>query len=180
MALLQPTVSVERVTDITPELIRAMGVDAVLLDVDNTLARHGSQEPFAGSIAWTHQLRQAGFKVIIVSNNSRRRVAPFAKKYGLPFLCRAYKPLPRGYRRAAELLGAQHGRSVVIGDQVFTDIVGANLSGMKSILLVPEQEEHSLSFRLRRRLERPVRRRLVKNGIHRSRPHTTAAGDNHS
>ena len=60
MALLQPTVSVNRVTDITAELIRAMKADTILLDVDNTLATHGSQEPFAGSIEWTHSMRKAG------------------------------------------------------------------------------------------------------------------------
>lgn len=166
MTLLQPTVSVNRVTDITAELIRAMKADTILLDVDNTLATHGSQEPFAGSIEWTHSMRKAGLKIIIVSNNYPDRVAPFAEKYDLPFLCRAYKPLPSGYYRAAGMVGAKRRQVVVVGDQIFTDIIGANFSGMKSILLTPEKEEDSLSFRIRRQLEKPLRRKLERKGIH--------------
>ena len=166
MGLFRPTVSVERVTDITPELVRAMGADTLLLDVDNTLAAHGSPEPFPGSVAWTHNMRDAGIQIIIVSNNYAHRVAPFAQQYDLPFLCRAFKPLPSGYHRAASIMRAKHRTTVVVGDQVFTDVLGANLSGMKSILLMPVTPEASLSFRVRRRLEKPVRRSLCRRGIH--------------
>lgn len=162
MSLLHPTVSVPRVTDITPGLLHAMKVRAILLDVDNTLATHGSHEPFPGSIEWSHEMRKAGFRILIVSNNYPDRVAPFAEKYALPFLCRAYKPLPSGYRRALRKLGVRRKEAVVVGDQIFTDILGANAAGMKSILLEPEQEEDSLSFRIRRRLEKPLRRRIGK------------------
>lgn len=166
MGLFRPTVSVERVTDITPELVRAMGADTLLLDVDNTLAAHGSPEPFPGSVAWTHTMRSAGIQIIIVSNNYAHRVAPFAEQYGLPFLCRAFKPLPSGYHRAAAVMKAKRRQTVVVGDQIFTDVLGANLSGMKSILLMPVIPEDSWSFRVRRRLERPLRRSLSRRGIH--------------
>lgn len=166
MGLFCPTVSVQRVTDITPQLLHAMGADTLLLDVDNTLAAHESQEPFPGSIAWTHTMRSAGVNIIIVSNNYAHRVAPFAEKYGLPFLCRAFKPLPSAYHRAAALLHAKRRSTAVVGDQIFTDVLGANLSGMKSILLVPLTPEDSLSFRVRRRLEVPIRRSICRKGIH--------------
>lgn len=166
MGLLRPTVSVERVTDITPALVRAMGADTLLLDVDNTLAAHGSPEPFPGSVDWTHAMRQAGIGIIIVSNNYAERVAPFAEQYGLPFLSRAFKPLPSGYRRAAAVMKAKHRRIVAVGDQIFTDVLGANLCGIKSILLMPVIPETSWSFRVRRYLERPLRRSLDRRGIH--------------
>lgn len=166
MGLLKPTVSVERVTDITPKLLRAMGVDTLLLDIDNTLAAHDSPEPFPGSVAWSNKLREEGFQIIIVSNNYADRVGPFAEKYDLPYLCRAFKPLPSGYHRAAAVLHAKRRKTVVIGDQIFTDVLGANLSGMKSILLMPVVPEESLSFRVRRRLEKPLRKSLCRKGIH--------------
>ncbi len=128
MALLLPTVAVETLLDITPELLASMGVDTVLLDVDNTLAYHGSQEPFPGTVEWTHELRSRGFRVMILSNNFAKRVAPFAEKYDLPFLSFSIKPLPIAYFRAIHKLGARREKAVVIGDQVFTDVVGANLS----------------------------------------------------
>ena len=162
MALLLPTVAVETLLDVTPELLASMGVDTVLLDVDNTLAYHGSQEPFPGTVEWTHELRSRGFRVMILSNNFAKRVAPFAEKYDLPFLSFSIKPLPIAYFRAIHKLGARREKAVVIGDQVFTDVVGANLSRMKSILLTPRGEEKGFSIRVRRTLERPVRRRIAR------------------
>lgn len=162
MALLLPTVAVETLLDVTPELLASMGVDTVLLDVDNTLAYHGSQEPFPGTVEWTHELRHRGLRVIILSNNFAKRVAPFAAKYDLPFLSFSIKPLPIAYFRALHKLGARREQAVVIGDQIFTDVVGANLSRMKSILLTPRGEEKGFSIRVRRALERPVRRRIAR------------------
>lgn len=164
MSLLLPTASVPKVTDITPELIRAMDADSILLDVDNTLALHGSQLPFPGTVEWAHRMRGAGIRIILISNNFRRRVEPFAKKYGLPFLSLSLKPFPAAYRRAVRTLGIRREDAVAVGDQIFTDVIGANLAGVKSLLLVPEEEEETLSFRIRRALEKPIRRKLAERG----------------
>ena len=67
MAVLLPTLAVKHVTDITPEMLHVMKVKGMILDVDNTLSRHGCPIPFEGSIEWTHEMRAAGIKVIIVS-----------------------------------------------------------------------------------------------------------------
>ncbi|NLG93408.1 MAG: YqeG family HAD IIIA-type phosphatase [Clostridiales bacterium] len=157
MALFLPTAAVDKVLDITPELIRAMKARAIILDVDNTLAVHGSQEPFEGTIEWTRTMRENGIDIIIMSNNFKRRVAPFAAKYGLPFMYLSLKPLPLAYHRAIRRMGVKHSEVVVVGDQVFTDVIGANLSFMKSILLVPTGKEQSISFAIRRFLETPIR-----------------------
>lgn len=162
MALFLPTAAVETLLDVTPELLESMGVNTILLDVDNTLAFHGSQEPFPGTVEWTHKMRQKGFRVIIMSNNFAERVAPFAAQYDLPFLSFSIKPFPIAYFRAIRKLGARRKEAVAIGDQIFTDIVGANLSFMKSILLTPRGEEEGLSIRVRRKLEQPIRRRIAR------------------
>lgn len=163
MPFLIPTRALTKVTDITPKLLRDMKVEAVLLDVDNTLALHGSQIPFPGTVEWSRKIRSAGFKIIIMSNNFSRRVRPFAAKYGLPFVSMAFKPLPMAYLRAARRLGVDRGKAAAVGDQIFTDVLGANLAGMKSILLFPAAEENSLSFRIRRGLEKPLRRKIGRN-----------------
>lgn len=162
MSLFLPTISVPKVTDITPELIRAMNANSILLDVDNTLALHGSQTPFPGTIEWTQRMRKAGIRLILVSNNFQKRVKPFAAKYGLPFLSLSLKPLPAAYHRAVRYLGVKREEAVVVGDQVFTDVFGANWAGFRSVLLTPGGEEHSLSFRLRRALEKPFREKCRK------------------
>lgn len=164
MALFLPTAAVERVTDITPELVRSMDANAVLLDVDNTLAPHGSQTPFPGAVEWAAGMRESGIGIMIMSNNFKKRVAPFAARFGLPFISMALKPLPAAYRRAIRKLGAKRSEAVAVGDQIFTDVAGANLARVKSILLMPAAEERSLSFRVRRYLEKSIRARITKRG----------------
>jgi hypothetical protein len=162
VALFLPTVSVDKITDITPELIRAMKVRAVLLDVDNTLAENGSQIPLKGALEWVQSMRAQNILMMIMSNNFEERVAPFAAKFDLPFLSLSLKPLPLAYHRAARRLGVPVREIAVVGDQIFTDVIGANLAFMKSILLVPPTLETTLSFTIRRRLEKPIRRRIEK------------------
>ena len=166
MALQLPTMAAKHLLDITPELLRTMGVKAVLLDVDNTLSHHGAPVPFAGTIPWVEQMKNAGFRLMIVSNNTERRIAPFAGQFGLPFIWRACKPLPIGYWKAAKRLGVRHRETVIIGDQIYTDVVGANLIGMRSVLVEPAEEEHGWSFRVRRHFEKSVRRKIQSRGLY--------------
>ena len=168
MPLFTPSAAMNHVTDITEPLLRRLGAEALLLDVDNTLAPDGSQKPFPGTVEWTRKISEAGFKIMILSNNFRNRVEPFAKQYGLPYLFMTMKPLPAGYLHAANLLQVRRKKTVVIGDQIFTDILGANLAGMKSILLSPVKVENSFSFRVRRALERPIRRRIDGEAVKRT------------
>lgn len=165
MALFLPTIAVERVTDITPALMNAMGANTILLDVDNTLALYGSQEPLKGSIEWAQFMEQAGFKLIILSNNYKKRVEPFAAKYRLPFLFLSCKPLPFAYYRAMHKMKAKRKETVVVGDQVFTDVIGSNLSFIKSILLTPVKTEETFTFHIKRRWEKPIRRKIIKKGL---------------
>ena len=161
MALRYPTRMLHRITDITPEFLSTLGITALLLDVDNTLSEHDSQSPYPGSLEWVSSMRKNGIQMIILSNNTRERVEPFAAQYGLPFLTYAMKPLPVGYLRAVHQLGVSHRNCAAVGDQIFTDIVGANLCGIKSILLEPILEETSRSFRIRRKLERSIRGKMA-------------------
>ena len=165
MALFLPTAAADRVIDISLDLLLTVGAEAVLLDVDNTLAMHGSQIPFEGSVEWSRRIRKSGMKMMVLSNNTEKRIEPFAALYGLPFLSLCMKPLPFAYLRAAKKLGIKRKNVVIVGDQIFTDVIGANLCGMKSILLMPVSKERSLSFRIRRSLERPIRKTLEKKGL---------------
>ncbi|WP_322175903.1 YqeG family HAD IIIA-type phosphatase [Acutalibacter caecimuris] len=160
MGIFTPATLCGRVTDITPAALRGLGAQAVLLDVDNTVAAYTSHQPLPGAIAWAQGLVQAGFKVVIVSNNYKKRVSAFAARFGLPCISFALKPLPFGYLRAARLLKVPPRRCVVIGDQIFTDVLGANLCGMRSVLLTPLEPEEGFTFRVRRYLERGLRQRF--------------------
>ena len=153
MALFKPTGTLHSVTEITPALLEAMGVRAIVLDIDNTMAAHGSQEPFEGVPSWAKALTDAGVKLVLVSNNYEKRVAPFAKKFGLPYVYFACKPSPLGYLRAKKLMGVKTRECLVAGDQIFTDIIGANLCGMWSVLLDPLAPDPAWTVRFKRYLE---------------------------
>ena len=168
MSLLKPTAAVEKVTDITPGLLAQLGVDAILLDVDNTLAPPTEKTPYEGVQEWIDSIKAAGFSVVICSNNYNSRIKPFSDSVGLDCVAMSLKPFPLGFNRAKKKLGEKPKAVVVVGDQIYTDVLGANLAGMKSILLCPQSEEHGITIRLRRKMEKGVRRklRILKRGEH--------------
>lgn len=157
MGIFTPTALKPRVTEITPEFLRELGIAAVLLDVDNTIATYTSHNPAPGAVDWAQRLVEAGFRVVIVSNNYKKRVGPFAARFGLDFICFAMKPLPFGYLNACRRLGLKCRECAIIGDQIFTDVVGANLCGMRSVLLEPIEPEEGWTFKVRRHFERGLR-----------------------
>ena len=159
MSLFKPSLMTKRITDITPAMLKHLGVKALLLDVDNTLVSYAEHEPIEGAIQWTKEMNRAGFKLIVVSNNYASRVAPFVKKFDLPYITFAMKPFPFGYVKASKMLGVPHRECVIIGDQIFTDVTGANLCGMKSILLEPVEMEKGISIGLRRLWEKRIRKK---------------------
>ncbi len=156
MKLLLPTLFVDKVTDIKLCTFRRMGVKAVLLDVDNTLCSHSSKVPLIGAIDWVRKIERSGLKVYIVSNNFEKRVSSIAEIYDLPHVSMALKPFPRGFSKAAKTLKLKKKECVIIGDQIFTDVLGGNLAGMKSILVKPIELETGVTIRLRRHFERSV------------------------
>lgn len=166
MGLLKPTAAVEKVTDITPELLKQMKIDAILLDVDNTLAPPTESVPYEGVQDWIDQIKKAGVAVVICSNNFKSRIHPFSESVGLDCVAMSLKPFPFGFNRAKRKLREKPKSVLVVGDQVFTDVLGANLAGMKSILLNPQSEEKGFSIMIRRKLEVNVRKKikLLKRG----------------
>ena len=109
MPFLRPALCCRRITDLTAEQLRTcsrLPVRLLLLDVDNTLSRHGEKEPAPGVEAWVRRMEQAGFLLLILSNNTKKRVAPFAAKLGIPFMSRCAKPLPLCYLLACRRIPA--------------------------------------------------------------------------
>ena len=154
MALLFPTTAVPKAYDITADGLRKMGVEGLILDIDNTLTTHDHPVPDSRILQWLDQMRAADIRLILLSNNHPPRVAPFAQKLGLAFEADAKKPLPGGYQRAASAMGLSPRQTAVVGDQIFTDVLGANLAGMPYILVEPFQMEPFFRFRLKRFLEK--------------------------
>ena len=159
MALIYPDKLNNRVTDITLDDLRALGVRGLLLDVDNTLTTHGSQALSSAVEEWLREMRRAGIRLTVVSNGMPARVRPFAERIGLRFIAFACKPSPIGFWRGARRLGLPLKECAAVGDQTFTDIVGSRLAGVRSIQLLPIQYEHQPTLRFKRWLERGILRR---------------------
>lgn len=156
MSILQPDILIPRITDISYDLLKQRNIKGLLLDVDNTLSTHGGQKPLEGLVEWIGHMKSCGIKLIILSNATRRRVEPFAKKLGLDFISVGLKPLAVGYLRALKKLNLKIKEAAIVGDQLFTDILGANLIGIFTIKVEPIYPESGKSFIIRRRLESKI------------------------
>ena len=157
MALFKPTFALESVLEITPDSLKAQGIKALILDIDNTLTTHDNPVPAEGVPEWISDMKKHGIKLIAVSNNRAKRVVPFARLLKLRFVPNGAKPLPMGILRAVKRLGLKKSEICIVGDQIFTDILGANLSGIRSVLVNPIEPEKSRFFKIKRTVEKPFR-----------------------
>ena len=156
MSILKADYRFEKITDITAADLKEAGTKLVLLDADNTLSLHGSQEPFFGVSEWIKEIKKEGFVLVIISNNSESRIKPFAEKLGLPFVFKSAKPLSKGFKKATEKFGFEPKETAIIGDQVFTDVWGAKRAGCLAILTKPlHKGGEGFFIALKRLFEKP-------------------------
>ena len=154
--LLKPNVKLDRITDITYEMLEKRGINALILDVDNTLSTHHGMKLCDGLEDWLALMKSKGIKLLVLSNSTKKRVEPFAEKIGLDFISLGLKPLFTGYIRSLKRLKTKRKNTAIVGDQIFTDVLGGNFCGITTILLTPIKPETSLRFRFKRRLEKIV------------------------
>jgi len=156
MPLLKPDIMLRRISQLTPQALKKRGIKALILDVDNTLTTHNNREPHKDIVEWLGVMRKNKIHMVIVSNNNDERVRPFAKKLDLPYISMALKPLTFGFYRAAKIFGFPAGSIAVVGDQIFTDILGGNLFGAVTVLVEPMEMESGFFFRAKRKIEKAV------------------------
>ena len=124
----------DSITDIKPSDISGMAGKAVGIDLDNTTVYDSTLKLFPGVKSWLKEIKEAGFPVVIVTNTYNIRAKILAKKMGnLPFIANADKPDTECFRTACKLTGVEMNEFVMIGDQLFTDIQGANEAGAVSV-----------------------------------------------
>lgn len=151
----KPTYVFDKVGEITLEFLAEKKIKGLILDLDNTLTTHNNPIPPESSLEWLDKMKAAGIKLMIVSNNHEPRVTPFAKQLGLDFVCEGAKPLTIGYSKAIKRMGLDKRNIAAVGDQIFTDVLGSNLKGIRSIFVFPIEPETSLPFRFKRACEKP-------------------------
>ncbi|MBL0387333.1 YqeG family HAD IIIA-type phosphatase [Tumebacillus sp. ITR2] len=166
MRRLVPSLFVESVYEIDLEQLKARGVRGIITDLDNTLVRWDEPDATPKILQWLDHVRDTyGIKVCIVSNNNHQRVERFAKPLNIPWVAKAKKPSNTPFHRALEVLGTKREDTVVIGDQLFTDVLGGNRMGMYTILVVPVGEKEFIGTKVLRAMERIAFSILRRRGM---------------
>ncbi len=157
---LKPDLFLKSVHELDTALLSEKGISAIIIDIDNTLVPWDTKEPDEKVSQLVYSLLQKGFRICILSNNSKKRVEEFNKGLKLPAIYKAVKPSRNAFRRAMKLMDASPENTAVIGDQLFTDILGGNRMGLYTVLVSPISNKEFLWTMLVRRVEK-----LVLNSI---------------
>lgn len=160
--MLYPKEYISSVKEIGIDLLKKNHIQGIILDVDNTLINLDRKMP-EGVEEWVAKLKETGIKFCILSNSNKiDKVKSVAEKLEIPFIYFAKKPLKSGFNKAKKVLALQSENIAVVGDQIMTDVIGANRSHMFSILVKPIEEKDYLVTRLKRPLEKIIIHRYMK------------------
>ena len=145
LKLFTPNYYIHRYTALRPAFLKEQGIQLLICDIDNTLVPHDVAVPDDEAIAFLKSIQDAGIQIVFISNNVEERVATFAKGLNIPFYPFAMKPLPKTYRKMLKDFHVKRDVVAVLGDQLMTDILGANV--MRSYTILTAQVvECDLSF----------------------------------
>ncbi len=160
---LKPKLYVDSIYHINFEKLKKIGIKGIIIDLDNTITEWNNPELPQKAIDWFNKMLDDGLKACIASNNSESRVVTAAGKLGIPYIAKAKKPRKAAFKRAMEKMGTSPDTTAVVGDQIFTDILGGNRLNLFTILVVPINTKEFIGTRLVRIIERRVLKGLVPN-----------------
>lgn len=159
---LYPKAYFKNVREITYEFLKKNNIKALILDVDNTLIDYDRNLP-EENIAWVNNMKQNGIKLYILSNtNKKDKVDEVSKKTDIPYINFAKKPLKGGFIKIQKILNENYENIGVVGDQIFTDVLGANRCKMFSILVEPVGKKDLLLTKIKRPIEQYIKNRYFK------------------
>lgn len=162
---LLPDEFVNTVYEITPEKLDKLGIKGIITDLDNTLIEWNRPDATEEIASWMKMLQDAGIQIIIASNNNEERVKRFADPLGIPFIYNARKPLGAGYMTALFKLRLHRNEVAMVGDQLLTDVVGANKQKLYTFLVRPVAESDGFKTKFNRLVERRVFSYFKRKGI---------------
>lgn len=151
---LLPRMILPALTELAPEMLQKRGIELLLLDFDNTIVPYTTDVPTREMEQWLSDARASALRLCVVSNSKKPRVRRFCEKYGLDCITHAKKPFQRGIRAARTRYALAPEKVALVGDQIFTDVLGANCGGITSIL-VSAIHNHNFWLRLRHVAELP-------------------------
>jgi len=152
--LLTPKLHLENIFEIDAENLKSLGIEGIITDMDNTLVPWSDRTVHPRLAEWFAKLKNMGFKLFIVSNNSKDRGGKLARELDIPAIWYAVKPRRRAFRKAIEQMDLPPEKVAVVGDQIFTDVLGGNRLGLYTIHVNPISEKEFIWTKLMRMLER--------------------------
>lgn len=159
-----PDIYVDKITSISIDYLKRNNIKGIIVDMDNTLINHKVNAKIDGLEDWIKEVKDAGIKIIIVSNSIKRKnVLKVSKEYDLPYVYIALKPLGIGFKIGRKKMNLKKEEVAVVGDQIFTDVLGANLKGMHSILVLPVvKNKESIYTGIARKFEKKVLKKYLE------------------
>ena len=151
---LLPSVIIDSLSDLTEDFLKAEGIKLLMLDFDNTIVPYTTDVPTESIQAWLEQMKQSDVRICVVSNSRKQRVKTFCAQYGVDCITCARKPLSKGILQCLKRYEVPAKESALVGDQIFTDTLGANCCGVRSIL-VTAIDNHNFWLKARHVLELP-------------------------
>ena len=151
---LLPGFITDKLTDLTPEFLKEQGIELLMLDFDNTIVPYTTSQATPEMDAWLKKMLASDISVCVVSNSRKDRVKIFCGNYGMDCITHAKKPFPKGIRQCLRKYGTDPSRAALVGDQIFTDTLGANGCGVRPIL-VKAIHNHNFWLKARHMLELP-------------------------
>ena len=164
--LLTPDHMFDSYREVTPDFLASIGIKALLIDIDNTLAPYEQPEPDESIRKWFDDLSANGIKAALISNNHPPRVELFNRSLGLDAYPDSHKPSSKTLIKAMEKMGVSTENTAGLGDQLLTDTLAVHRLGMISIIVPPIKDKTNAFFKAKRLLERPyIRKYRKKHGI---------------
>lgn len=159
LKILQPKLAVDSIFHIDLNKLKANGIKFILIDLDNTITEWNNHQLPQRAIQWFATLQEKGFKACLVSNNNEDRVSIAGRELGIPAVSKAQKPRKKAFEKAMKILGAEKDNTAMIGDQVFTDVLGGNRLKLYTILVMPISTKEFFGTKFARMLERIILKR---------------------
>lgn len=149
-----PDMCFNSIFDIGPDFLKDKNIHNIIVDIDNTLSCWGSKEPEPNVCDWIDKTRKKGFKICILSNSSNKRIKRYCSNIDVLYVKNVRKPFKSSFMKAMKLMDSNSYNTCVIGDQIFTDIIGGNNCGLYTILVLPIDKKEFVFTRLMRKLEK--------------------------
>ena len=162
---LLPTMRTRELTDLTPEFLYKKDIRLLMMDFDNTIVPYTTNTPTRKMLQWLEMISEYDIQLCVVSNSKKDRVEKFCEEYGIDCITHAGKPGIKGINACLYQYGVQKDYAALVGDQIYTDVLGANRAGVRSIL-VKSIRNHNLWLAGRHVLELPFIFFARKRRIH--------------